>query len=151
MNHTHWAISLALLVTACGGGDNDATDADGGRLADAQIVWPLYADDGSLMPPAPQAVPAEPAARTRSGLYALRAQAELLDQALPGRTVWVEVECCDALTVDFAVATAQVLLISLGLDRDAPVFVTGSEPRLSAAAVEQLADTGMRRVFLVVD
>jgi len=29
--------------------------------------------------------------------------------------------------------------------------ITGSDPRLSAAAVEQLADTGMRRVFLVAD
>lgn len=149
MNRTHRATALALLLAACGGGDDEAPDS--GLLAEAQIVAPLYADDGSLMPSVPQAVPADPAARTRSGLYALRAQAEMLDRALPGRTVWVEVECCDVLTVDFAVATAQVLQLSLGLDRDAPVFVTGSEPRLSAAAVEQLADTGMRRVFLVID
>lgn len=148
MNRTHRATALALLLAACGGGDEAP---DSGLLAEAQIVAPLYADDGSLMPSVPQAVPADPAARTRSGLYALRAQAEMLDQALPGRTVWVEVECCDVLTVDFAGATAQVLQLSLGLDRDAPVFVTGSEPRLSAAAVEQLADTGMRRVFLVID
>ncbi len=143
------AAGLAALLCACGGGDEPA----GGpaALAYPEPLSALYADDGSLMPALPRAVPADAAAQVRSGLYAVRAQAEMLHQALPGRVIWVDADCCDDMAVEFAVATAQVLQITLGLDNSAPVFVTGSTPRVAAAVVNQLADTGMSRVFLVAD
>jgi len=150
MNLVPLAAALALLLTACGGGGDEATGAPE-LPAEAAIVWPLYADDGSLMPAVPQAIPADAGAQVSSGLYAQRAQAEMLDRALSGRTVWVDAECCDAMSVEFAVATAQVLQISLALDNDAPVFVSGGTPRQSAAVADALAAGGMRRVYLVID
>ncbi|WP_298826180.1 hypothetical protein [uncultured Piscinibacter sp.] len=84
-------------------------------------------------------------------LLATRAQAEHIDRTLPGRSLWVDVECCDALSVDFAVASAQVQQITLGLDNEAPVFVTGPDARLSTEAALQLAALGMKRVHVVAD
>jgi hypothetical protein len=84
-------------------------------------------------------------------LTTTRAQALAVEQALPGRTMWVHVECCDAMSVEFAVASAQVQQITLGLDNDAPAFVTGPDPRLSGDAAQQLTALGMRRVQVVTD
>ena len=145
------ALATGALLAACGGGDPPAPSPAPLLFDGASILSPLYADDGSVMPSVPQAEPADPGARVKNGRYALRAQAEALDAALPGRVVWVDVDCCAALSVDHAVALAEVLQLTLGLAPDAPVFVSGHDQRLAARAVDAIHDAAMTQVWLVVD
>jgi hypothetical protein len=145
------ALAASTLLAACGGGDPPAPGPAPLLFDGVSIITPLYADDGSVMPSMPQAEPADPGARVKNGRYALRAQAEALDAALPGRVVWVDVDCCAALSVDHAVALAAVLQLTLGLAKDAPVFVSGRDQRLAARAVDAIHDAAMTQVWLVVD
>lgn len=146
------ALAAALLTSACGGG-GDAQLADL-QVAEVPAVEPtstLLDDQGEPMPAAPKAVPADAGARTRSGLYAQRRQADALEQAMPGRLVRVDVECCDDQAIEFAVASAEIEQITLSLPRSAPILVSGANLRHAAIAADRLAANGATRVFLVTD
>lgn len=145
------ALATGALLAACGGGDPPTPSPPPLLFDGVSIITPLYADDGSLMPSIPQAEPADPGARVKNGRYALRAQAEALDAARPGRVVWVDIDCCAAMSVDHAVALAEVLQLTLGLAPDAPVFVGGRDQRLAARAVDAIHDAAMTQVWLVID
>lgn len=146
-----WALAAGVLLASCGGGDAPAPGPAPLLFDGVSIITPLYADDGSVMPSMPQAEPADPGARVKNGRYALRAQAEALDATRPGRVVWVDIDCCAAMSVDHAVALAEVLQLTLGLTPDAPVFVSGRDQRLAARAVDAIHDAAMTQVWLVVD
>lgn len=152
------AALLTALLAACGGTDVPPPPADvaGGRAAIAaaapagvEPVAPLLADDGSVMPASPQAVPADAGARTRAGRYATPAQADQLEHALAGRIVRVEVSGSDAAAVDEAAGAVGERLAGLRLADDAPVLVDGRDLRSAAALVERLAQAGVTNTWLV--
>jgi hypothetical protein len=149
--HALAAVAGALVLCACGGGGQGTefeTQAISAPLAlYPEPVPPLLADDGSVMPSVPDALPADPGASTRRGRYALRQQAEMLTQALSGGVLWVDVSCCHVDASDDADATRQALQNSAVPD-STPVFVTGADARLAAAVANVLDDAGLR-VFLV--
>ena len=140
------AFALALGLVGCGG-----QDAAQGPLAPlgTRLLAPLVADDGSLLPADPQAVPADPGAQTRRRLYAMPEQAEALGQALPGRVLELTVDCCGHDARERAVQIAYGLQAAQDLPDDAPVFVRGADLRTAALVADDLADAGLSRVFLV--
>jgi hypothetical protein len=145
------AAAGVLWLCACGGG-GQGTEFESGAISTpltryTEPVPPLLADDGSVMPSVPDAEPKDPGMATRSGRYALRRQAEMLTEALPGGVLWIDVSCCQADAADNAASTRQALQDS-ALPDATPVFVTGADARLAAAVANLLDDAGLR-AFLV--
>jgi hypothetical protein len=110
---------------------------------------PLLGADGTPQPALPQAVPADPRARTRVALYATRAQAQALEAELDGAVIWVEAGCCDERAVSAAMDHTDELRTGKNLALDAPVFITGKNLLLAAMVVDRLTDEGHTEVFLV--
>jgi hypothetical protein len=140
-----WAASLALCLGGCGGGDVEEASSD----AVAQVISPLLADDGSVMPSDPRAVPMDHAARTRQQRYATAAQAEMLAHALRGDVIDLTVDCCGNEALELATLTAYGLQAAQDLPDSAPVFVRGADLRQAAHVADRLAEGGLSRVFLV--
>lgn len=146
------AAALAANVVACGGLDEDThlTLATQQTAQARHAALPaLIGDDGSLSPSLPEATPAEPGARTRSGRYALQAQAIALDFERRGDVVWVDAGCCGFDAADSAVGIVQGLRAAADVSPDAPVLVKGPDLRLAAFVADRLEEEGERRVFLV--
>jgi hypothetical protein len=140
-NCLHRATSLAsLILTLCLAGCGRVPDPD------ASLLRP----DGSVRPSDPNAVPSDPASRTRDGRYALLRQAQRLERELGGVALRIEVDCCGPEAVDNAVELVHGLQSAHSLGNDAPVLVGGPDLRLAAAVVDELAEGGMTRVWLVV-
>jgi hypothetical protein len=110
---------------------------------------PLLGADGTPQPALPQAVPADPQARTRVALYATHAQAHALEAELDGAVIWVEAGCCGEPAVTAALDRADALRTGRNLALDAPVFITGKNLQLAAMVVDRLTDEGHTEVFLV--
>ena len=147
---------LGALLAACGGSDLPADHASlEGRAsvaAAAQVSWPvapLLADDGSVMPAAPQAVPPDPGAHTRAGRYASRAQAEQLERALAPGLVRVAVRGSGAEAVEDSAGQVHKLLAAMNLPASAPVLIEGADQRAAAALVDRLAANGVGNTWLV--
>jgi hypothetical protein len=117
--------------------------------ARAERLPPLLGADGTPQPALPQAVPADPRARTRVALYAIRAQAHALEAELDGAVLWVEAGCCDESAVSAAIDRADGLRTDKHLALDAPVFITGKNLQFAALLVDRLTDEGYEQVFLV--
>ncbi len=147
------AAALAANLVACGGLDEATrlTPSTPQPQAAARTapLPSLIADDGSLPLSLPEAVPADPGARTRSGHYALREQATALDFERRGDVVWVDAGCCGFDAADTAAGIVHGLRAAAEVSPDAPVLVTGQDPRLAAHLVNRLEEDGERRVFLV--
>jgi hypothetical protein len=143
---------LTLLLAACGGSDLPAGMAPVGR-AEAPVavagVAPLLADDGSVLPSAPQAVPADGGAQTRAGRYATQAQARQLEQAMPEGLLRYALVGSDADAIAATRTQVGALLKDRGLPADAPVLIEGTALRASAALVDQLAEAGIHNTWLV--
>lgn len=137
---------LALGLAACGGQDERTEPSV--RLG-TRLIAPLMADDGSVLPADPQAVPADPGAQTRHRQYAAHEQAEQLGQVLPGGVVELTVDCCGHEARERAVQIAWGLQAAQDLPDHAPVFVRGADLRTAALVADDLADAGLTRVFLV--
>jgi hypothetical protein len=101
------------------------------------------------MPTAPQAVPTDPAARTRAGRYASPAQAEQLERALATRLVRVAVRGSGADAVEEGVGQVHRQLATMNLPASAPVLIEGDDPRAAAALVDRLAVNGVDNTWLV--
>ena len=117
--------------------------------ARAVRATPLFGADGTPQPALPQAVPADPHARTRVALYATHAQAHALEAELDGAVIWVEAGCCDEQAVTAAMDRTDQLRTGKNLALDAPVFITGKNLQLAATVVDRLTDEGHTEVFLV--
>lgn len=147
------AAALAANVVACGGLDEEtrlALDTSQALAAAPPAPLPgLIAYDGSPLPPVPEAVPADPAARTRSGYYALTAQATALDFERRGDVVWIDAACCGLDAADSVRGIVQGLRADAEVSSDAPVLVKGRDLRLAAFVANRLEEAGERRVFLV--
>jgi hypothetical protein len=109
----------------------------------------LLSPFGHMPPPPPDLLPADPAARTRSGLYATRQQADDLDGQLGGAVVWVDVEGRDAVLIERALGVVHGLVAAKDLGADAPVFVTAADLPAAARVVDRLSAQGLTRVFLI--
>lgn len=150
------ATGLAMLAVACGGSEDDAAGAadvagvvDVAQAAGVMPVAPLLADDGSVMPSAPQAEPADPGARTQSGRYADAASAEQMQHGRHQGLLAVRVDGSGAAAVEAAVQAALETRAARGLERDAPVLVAGTDLRSAAVVVDRLEAAGLARVWLV--
>ncbi len=156
------ALALALVLAACGGGGDGIGDADGDVFGadstttasrsplQAAATSPLRGADGSALQASPNQLPLDHGARTRPGLYTLRAQALALERELRGDVIWVDVGCCGSEAADLGVSMVRGMQAASDLPASAPVFVSGADLRLAATVVNRLADAGMRRVFLVM-
>jgi hypothetical protein len=147
------AAALAANVVACGGLDEDtrltlATQQPQAAARTAPLPS-LIADDGTLPTSLAEAVPADLGARTRSGRYALHAQATALDFERRGDVVWVDAGCCAFDAADTAVGIVHGLRAAADVSPDAPVLVKGTDLRLAAFVANRLEEEGERRVFLV--
>jgi hypothetical protein len=110
---------------------------------------PLLGADGTPQPALPQAVPADPRARTRVALYATREQAQALEAELDSAVIWIDAGCCDEHAVSAAIELTDALRTDKNLSLDAPVFVTGKHLQWAAMVVDRLTDEGHTEVFLV--
>ena len=159
MNRTPKLLALPLLgalLVACGGTDlsADGESAEGREsvAAAAPASWPvapLLADDGSVMPTTPQAVPTDPGARTRAGRYASPAQAEQLERTLATNLVRVTVRGSGAEAIEEGAGQVHGLLAKMNLPASAPVLIEGADPRAAAALVDRLAANGVDNTWLV--
>ncbi len=161
------ALTVAALCAAIGNplavraGDDDvvriAVETPAMRTAQAEAARQRAAAPGRalfMLSPfgpvaAPESLPDEPAMRTRNNLYATRQEADEMDAAAGGETVWIGVECCGAAALDQAYGIAVGIVAANDLADDVPVFVAGADLRQAAKLVDQLSDRGMTRVFLV--
>jgi hypothetical protein len=154
------AAALALPISGCESGGSTPRNAHAAPAASTTPAVsspdPLALSDarGRPLPPRPDALPTDPAAATRLGLYATPAQVEALRRRLHGDIVEVTVPRTRAgypptTAVTEAVAAVQSLQDD---DRphDAPVFVKGPDLRVAARVADHLADGGLTRVWLVV-
>lgn len=159
MNRTPKLLALPLLgalLVACGGADRSAdgesTDGRESVAAAAPASWPvapLMADDGSVMPTAPQAVPTDPGARTRAGRYASPAQAEQLERTLAPSLMRVSVRGSGAQAVEEGADQVHRLLATMNLPAGAAVLIEGADRRAAAALVDRLAAQGVDNTWLV--
>jgi hypothetical protein len=153
------ACALAAALGACDGGFGDeATAWLLGKVptpAPSSAAPPLLDDEGHPTSAPLQAVPRRGDEMIRSGLYALRAQAQALERALGGDVVWIDDGCCND---DFGVPDANLALgmtagtmAARDLNHNAPVFVALRDRRQGAALADRFATAGYTRVFLVTD
>lgn len=146
-------ITLVVLLAGCSDGGADAVvDDERARPAVAVPVSATLLDDAGLPFPAqPDAVPADPGAHTRSGLYATPTQAAQLEGALGVGVVRVNVEPGPdaAAAVEQAVGIVFAVQAVYDLALDAPVLVRSPDLRLASAAVHQLESAGFTKAFLV--
>ena len=163
----------ALTAAGCGGGGSEFDNAEGTGLLAAPTAehvssktstraprttpggfgtmpGPLLDDEGLPGPSDPRAIPVDRGARTRAGLYALPAQARALEQALQGRVLRIDIECCGVEVVDRAVATAHGVQAAADMAESVPVLVSGPDQRLAAVVANRLADAGHSAVWMVV-
>lgn len=141
---------LIVLLAACGGADTlPERLAAPDRQATAWPIAPLIADDGSLMPSSPEAVPADAGARTQAGRYATPAQAAQIAQALGSALVRVAVHGSGAAAVEEAAGIVFGQMAAADLPRSAPVLIDGADLRSAAALVDRLAAQGLSQVWLV--
>lgn len=138
-----------LAAVGCSSGEADLDEPAGAAPPAAVRAPPLVAQDGTVLPPDPSAVPVDAGAWTQASQYATRGQAAQLGQTLGGRVVEVEVGCCGAEAVDLAVWTTFALRAAHDLPATVPVFVSGRDLRLAAVVANRLGEHGMPRVFLV--
>jgi hypothetical protein len=110
---------------------------------------PLLGADGTPQPALPDAVPADPLARTSVALYATRDQALALGAELDGAVIWVDAACCDEQSVSSATEAVEGFRAERYLGLDAPVFITGRNLQWAALVVNRLTDEGYEQVFLV--
>lgn len=128
---------------------NSDSDASRLRLAAPGRAPFLRSPFGSLPVQADDSQPADPAHRTRAGLYLTRAEARQLDAEAGGETVWIEVECCGAAGVHQAYGIVIGIIAASDLADDVPVFVGGADLRQAKQLVDRLSDQGMTRPYLL--
>lgn len=149
---------LATL-SACGGGEEAMPRAQATSLptapttADAAAETPaagpeLFDARGWPLAAAAQQVPADSAARTRSGLYADARQLAWQQQIAGPYTRVFDLDA--AGSTDAVLEEARQALARPGEGRTS-FFVRAGDPRAGAALVDALSALGLEDVFLLVD
>jgi hypothetical protein len=141
--HHMAALALAVALAACGGG---TLPARSDTAAAPQDVTSLFDERGQPRLSSLHLVPADTAARTRSGLYATRAQFEWEELIAAPYTVLIDV---DQMGVAGAVLLAEQVR-GLRDTRGLAFFVRAGDPVIAAQVVNTLADAGFAPVFMVV-
>jgi hypothetical protein len=141
-------------ISACGGegpaAEEESSYSDPAVLLRSEDSFStLLSDDGTVMPSAPDTVPGDVAARTRSGNYASSRQADQLERAMGDGAIRVNVECCGLEAIAQAVDLAHRIQAASDLPNDAPMLVRSPDLRLGAAAADRLSEAGHRNVWLV--
>lgn len=140
------ALSALATLAACGG--SDPIDE---ALAAAPGVPALFDQEGHPLASLAGLAPADPAARTRLGLYATRAQYEWEALTVPQLTVLLDMD--DIGSVDLAVQDALRLRDWHQADPAAAplAFYVRSRHGAEAARVaDLLAEQGIKLVFAIV-
>lgn len=135
--------SIKQKVTQC----FDTEDTT--RASASQVASPLLDDEGGFMPSLPQAVPAEPGARTRAGRYATASQARDLEAALGPRALRIDLDAGGSTAATLGMARLPSARAMAGLRDDVPVLLYGRDPQWVAAVAESLADAGLTGVWVV--
>jgi hypothetical protein len=96
-------------------------------------------------------VPADPAARTRAGLYATEAQAAQIESVMAESAASLRVapEGVAAGTVERALRALERAVRAGEMSADMLMFVRGPDLRHAAGAANRLQEAGFTRVILV--
>ena len=136
--HPLLAALIAGSLCGCGGGSDDAYRAEATAEPPA-----LFDERGQALAAAAAAVPPDASARTRSGLYATRAQFEWQALTLPPYTVLLDID---------ALGSEQAAMDEAALSRGAAGvawFVRARQPAQAARVADRLAEIGIAPVFVV--
>lgn len=148
------AASVLAVLAACSGTEPTPPERQLQSRLHVPALAPDYGtlldDDGQPMPPHAAAVPTDPAAHTRMGRYALKAQAAQLVDALGSAAIEVHVQAGEPTQATERAVQAVLKQVSRrGLGLDAPTLVHGADPAVAAAVVDALGAFGFSHVFLV--
>ncbi len=151
------ALALATaLLAGCGGGvDEVELQPETSALASAHDagharVNALLDDEGQPRPSDPQAVPADPAARTHAQRYASATQADDLQRALGDDAVRITLPCCRA--AEAAAAQAQLVAwAERALASPAPhaVLIASEDLRAAARLADGIEAAGLGPVWVI--
>jgi hypothetical protein len=146
-----WLAGCSLLLAADAGLAGPASEVRTALPGPVAIIAPLLDDEGRVMPADPAAVPADPSARTRAGLYATEAQAAQVESVMAESALSVRVtpEGVAAGTVERALLGLEQAVRAGSWPASATLFVRGTDLRHAARAADRLHDAGYTRVFLV--
>lgn len=147
---SHFLIAALVAGSLCGcGGSGDAPapgasamERDAVKATPAELP-PLFDEHGQAFASPAALVPSDASARTRSGLYATRAQYEWQALTLPPYTVLLDVD---------ALGSEQAAVDEAELSRGAPGvawFVRARQPARAAMVADRLTYFGIAPVFVV--
>lgn len=136
--------ALAGTLAACGGG-NDGAPAVAGVASTADTA--LFDAQGRALPSPRALLPASTAARTRSGLYATRAQLAWQEQVAAPSTILIDLDANGSVAA--AVLLAEQVRGWRGTQGLA-FYVRGRDAATVAEVVDRLVDAGFGTVFAVV-
>lgn len=108
-----------------------------------------HAQAGRTQGVSPHAEPIDHAARTRTGLYLHRDEADQISRERRGQVIWVDASCCVDEELELIAMLAYGEQATRKLGADTPVFVTGADQRLAARLVDRLGDAGIPTAHLV--
>lgn len=142
---------IGLGLAACGGAGDGSGDEPSASLAmpAPETIATLMADDGSIMPASPGAIPDDSGAHTRTGRYASARQAEQFEHARGEAVLPVNVDCCGVDAADQALRIAHSMQATHDLPNSTPVLVRSLDLRLGAFVANRLSDAGYSHVWLV--
>ena len=143
----------ALTLAACGGnGGEDATTASAAEPATAAgtfAIVPLFDDTGHPSGAARSGEPADPAMRTRAGLYASPDQYRWEALMNSAYTILVDLDTSGSMqaAIDTAMAAHDWIYPE---PRTLAWFVESSDPRAGVQLADALTGRGLDQVFLIV-
>ena len=139
-------LCMAAALAGCGGGEVAAPRSET-QAASHPTVQPLFDERGQPRLSAASLVPADTAARTRTGLYATRAQFDWEELTAGPYTILLDVDALGTVA-----ATVQLAEQVRGLrdTRGLAFYVRARRPADAARVVDLLADDGFAPVFMIV-
>ena len=163
---------LSSLLVLAHSGCTPPASQDGLKSGEAPIRAAPRADDTVLprhraVQPRPRAylaspfdpMPASPsgalagtdAPLVYAGLVVSQYEAEDIDRQHRGAVLWFNVDCCEFEALDSSVGIALGLMAAADLPADAPLFIEGGYPALTARLVDLLRAEGLTRVYLIAN
>lgn len=144
---TALALSFVAALSACGGGGPIAAQRAETRAAAPAASEPLFDERGDARLSPMSLMPADTTARSRSGLYATRAQLAWEELTASTSTVLLDV---DALGSTLAAVQLAEQVRGWRDTRGLAFFVRARNPVDAATVANLLTDAGFAPVFVVV-